>query len=108
MSWNYHWRTRPAVSVLEQTIDQLRTENIRLRRQIESKQGAVGRLKILLRERLARIDELNGQLEQSRLKIQRLGLENAVLAAMIAAPPRSDFAVQSDACWPSAQTVPGA
>jgi hypothetical protein len=38
MAWNYHWRTSPAVSQLEQTIDQWRTENIRLRRKLSGKE----------------------------------------------------------------------
>src|SRR5215469_5324832 len=97
----FRWRSPANVAQLEQDLDRLRSELIKLRRQLTNKTGYASRLEVLLRERLARIDELNGQLEQSRLKIQRLGLENAVLAAMIAVPPRSDFAAQSDACWPS-------
>jgi predicted RNase H-like nuclease (RuvC/YqgF family) len=58
-----------------------------LRREIENKEGAVGRLELLLHERLTKIDELNAKLEQSREQVRRLGLENEILTAMIAAPP---------------------
>jgi hypothetical protein len=44
------------------------------------------RLETLLHERLNKIDELNGQLQQSREQVRRLGLENEILAAMLAAP----------------------
>jgi septal ring factor EnvC (AmiA/AmiB activator) len=40
----------------------------------------------LLHERSERIDELNGQLDRLRAVNQRLGLENELLAAMLAAP----------------------
>jgi hypothetical protein len=60
MPWNYHWRTSPAVSQLEQTIDQLRTENIRLRREAANKDRYIGRLKVLCHERTARIDDQRG------------------------------------------------
>jgi hypothetical protein len=45
---------------LEQENDALKTAIVCLRRELENKQGAVGRLKLLLRERLAWIDALNG------------------------------------------------
>src|SRR6516164_6070592 len=55
------------------------------------------RLEYLVHERSERVDELNAKLEQYRQQVRRLGLENEILTAMIAAPPRSDFAAQSDA-----------
>jgi predicted RNase H-like nuclease (RuvC/YqgF family) len=107
------WKLKPT-SNLERENDCLRTTIVCLRRELENKQGAVGRLELLLHERLNKIDELNGKLEQSREQVRRLGLENELLAAMVAAPPRqesdcslevtslrsgsqSDFAAQSDA-----------
>ena len=68
-------------------VDRLKTVICCLRRELENKQGAVGRLELLLHERLTKIDELNSRLEQSRAQIRRLGLENEILTAMIAAPP---------------------
>ena len=41
---------------------------------------------LVLRQRLETIDQLNGKLEQSRAQVRRLGLQNEVLVAMIAAP----------------------
>jgi hypothetical protein len=64
MSWNYHWRTSPAVSVLGQTIDQLRTENIRLRRQLSGKDQYIDRLKFLVQQRSNTIDDQRGKLER--------------------------------------------
>ena len=68
MKWNYHWRASPAVEELERNIDELRTTVIRLRREIKNKQGYVGRLKFLVRQRSDTID-LRGKLEQSQAQI---------------------------------------
>jgi len=54
MNW-----TRRRLTPIERDNDRLRVELIQLRRELENKQGAVGRLEVLLRERLTRIDELN-------------------------------------------------
>ena len=40
-----------------------------------------------MHERSERIDELSAKLEQLREQLRRLGLENEILTAMIAAPP---------------------
>jgi uncharacterized coiled-coil DUF342 family protein len=45
-----------------------------------------GRLEVLLRERMERIDELNAKVDQLREQIKRLNAENEHLAAIIAAP----------------------
>ena len=45
------------------------------------------RLEFLLHERLTKIDELTGTIDQQRERIRRLGVENEILTAMIAAPP---------------------
>jgi hypothetical protein len=79
--------TRRRLAPIERECDQLRTTIIQLRRELETKQGAVGRLEVLLHERLTRIDELNGKLEQSRQQVRRLDLQNQILVEMIAAPP---------------------
>jgi septal ring factor EnvC (AmiA/AmiB activator) len=96
-----------ATSDLKKENDSLRTTIVCLRRELENSKGHAQRLEVLLCSRLQTIDELNGKLEQSRQQVRRLGLENEILAAMIAAPPRqesdcsltlgSDFAEQSEA-----------
>ena len=68
-------------------VDRLKTVICCLRRELEIKQGAVGRLELLLHERLTKIDELNGTIDQLRSANQKLGLENEVPVEMIAAPP---------------------
>jgi hypothetical protein len=54
---------------------------------LENKQGTVGRLEVLLRERLTRIDELTGTIDQLRAANQKLNLENHCLTALLTAPP---------------------
>jgi hypothetical protein len=83
------WSRRPTTDAhkLQREVDGLRTTICCLRREIENKQGAVGRLELLLHERPETIDALHGQLEQSRAQLWRLGLENEILVAMIAALP---------------------
>jgi hypothetical protein len=71
----YRWRSRPNVAQLQTEIDALKTAVIHLRRELQNKQGANGRLKLLLRERLTRIDELTGQVEQLRAANQKLDAE---------------------------------
>ena len=60
---------------------------LKVNSELRIKQIYCERLEYLLRQRAETIDELNGKLEQSREQVRRLGLENEVLAAMIAAPP---------------------
>ena len=83
----YRWKTRPDAAALERNVDELRTVIIQLRRDLTNKAGYAAKLEYLLCSRLRTIDELRGKLEQSRQQVQRLGLENEVLTAMIAAPP---------------------
>ena len=45
------------------------------------------RLELLLHERLNKLDQLTAQVDQLRHRNKKLGLENEVLTAMIAAPP---------------------
>jgi predicted RNase H-like nuclease (RuvC/YqgF family) len=60
----------PAELQLRREVDGLRTTIVCLRREIENKQGAVGRLETLLRERLTRIDELNAKLDRPESRIE--------------------------------------
>jgi len=87
MSWNYHWRTSPAVSVLEQTIDQLRMDNVRLRHELQTKQTQVGGLKLALHQRHQTIDALNGKLEAARAQCRRLDEEAEWYASMMQRGP---------------------
>jgi chromosome segregation ATPase len=87
MQHSYRWRSRPNIAQLEHEIDTLKTVVIRLRRELENKQDANGRLKLLLRERLARIDELTAKIEQLRAANQKLDAEADHLAKMVAAAP---------------------
>ena len=71
---------------LKRENDELLMRIIRLRYEVENKQGAVGRLEILMRERMDRIDDLNAKLEQSRQQIKRLDDENERLVEMVRLP----------------------
>jgi hypothetical protein len=68
---------------LSRTVDDLRTKVCLLNRELENRQGAVGRLELLLHERLERIDALNNKLAQVREQNRRLDQENEHLAEMI-------------------------
>lgn len=76
---------------LRQENDGLRTSICCLRREIENKEGAVGRLEILLRERLAKVDELNAKLEQARAQNRRLDEECERLVEMVRLPPEARY-----------------
>ena len=78
--------TRAELHLLLKDNDGLRTEIVRLRHQLTTKEHYAGRLECLLHERLTKIDELNGQLEQLRLKNKQLQL--------VAAPQRNAIASQ--------------
>jgi len=77
----------PAELQLKRENDGLKTTIVCLRREIENKQGAVGRLETLLRERLTRIDQLTAQVDQLRHQNKKLEAEAEHLAAVIAAAP---------------------
>jgi hypothetical protein len=79
-----------ALSNLERENASLRTTICCLRRELENKEGAVGRLELLLQERLTKIDELNAKLEQQRQRNWHLEIQAEVLTQMIAAPPVDD------------------
>lgn len=83
------WPQRSSLDTLklQRENDGLRTTIVCLRREIENKQGAVGRLETLLRERLTRIDQLTAQVDQLRHQNRRLDAENEHLAAMLEHQP---------------------
>lgn len=83
MAFNYHWRTRPDVAQLEQAIDQLRADNIRLRHELQTKQSALGGLEMALVQRHETIDALRARLEQARDLNGRLDEEAERLAEMV-------------------------
>ena len=66
--------------------DGLRSEIVRLRHDLANKQGHVGRLEVLMRERSERIDELNGKIDQLREQNKRLDAENEHLLEMVRLP----------------------
>ena len=85
--------TRAELQLLLKENDGLRTEIVRLRREIENREGAVGRLELLLRERMERVDELTAQVDQLRHQNKKLDAEAEHLAAMLrCAPPQVDAA----------------
>jgi septal ring factor EnvC (AmiA/AmiB activator) len=69
---------------LQREIEVLGLKLLRANAALRSKTLYAQRLEYLLHERSERIDELNGQLDRLRALNQRLGLENEVLAAMLA------------------------
>lgn len=82
------WPRRPDLDALklQRENDGLRTIIVCLKRELENRQGAVGRLELLLRERIERIDELNGRIEQLRNQNRRLDEENEHLVEMMRLP----------------------
>ena len=85
MRWNYHWRASPAVEQLEKTVEQLRADNVRLRRDLTNKAGYAAKLELVLHQRLETIDALNAKLEQARTMNQRLDQECEHYYRMLAA-----------------------
>jgi hypothetical protein len=82
---SYRWRAHPGAAALEHTVDQLRSENIRLRDQLRAKQTALGGLELALQARHETIDALNARLEQSRAQCRRLDEECENYFKMLAA-----------------------
>ena len=70
-------------SALEQTVDQLRTELIKLRRQLNGKEQYIGRLQFLVQQRSNVIDDQRGKLEQSQAQIRQLDEEADHLAELV-------------------------
>ena len=88
--------TRTELQLLKKENDGLRTEIVRLRRELENREGAVGRLELLLRERLERIDELNAQVDQLRHQNKKLDEEAEHWAQLVAARCAPEEQQQSD------------
>jgi hypothetical protein len=78
------WKPKPT-SNLQRENDALKTTIVCLRREIENREGAVGRLELLLRERLTRIDELTGTIDRLRAVNRRLDEEAEHLAQLVSA-----------------------
>jgi predicted nucleic acid-binding Zn-ribbon protein len=83
--FRYRWKAHPGARVLQNTVDQLRSENIRLRDQLQAKQTALGGLELALQARHETIDALNARLEQSREQCRRLDQECENYFRMLAA-----------------------
>ena len=71
---------------LQREVTTLQLKLLRVNSALAIKTQYATRLEYLLHQRSERIDELNSKREQSRAQVQRLGLENEILTAMIAAP----------------------
>jgi hypothetical protein len=72
---------------LQRENDGLKTTIVCLRHELENREGAVGRLEVLMRERSARIDELTGTIDRLREQNKRLDQENEHLVEMVRLPP---------------------
>jgi hypothetical protein len=68
---------------LQQENSALKTTIVVLRREVEIKEGHVGRLQFLLRERLTRIDQLNAVIDRLREQNRRLDAEAERYAEMV-------------------------
>jgi hypothetical protein len=68
---------------LQQENHALKTTICCLRREVEIKEGHLGRLKFLLRERHNKIVDLNAKLEQARAQIRKLDGECEHLAELV-------------------------
>jgi chromosome segregation ATPase len=80
---SFRWKARPDVSQLEQTIDRLQTELIRLRREVGDKEQYINRLTFLCHERMTRIDDQRGRIEQLQQRNQQLDQECESLVALV-------------------------
>jgi len=72
---------------LQREVTTLQLKLLRVNSALAIKTQYASRLEFLLHERLTKIDELTGTIDQQRERIRRLGVENEILTAMIAAPP---------------------
>lgn len=78
--------TKAELQLRAQT-DKLTTTIVCLRAELENKTGACRRLEILLGEPLAKVDELNGKLEQARAQNRLLDQECERLVEIRLPPP---------------------
>jgi hypothetical protein len=79
----YRWRSRPDIAAQEAALAAARSELIRLRRKLTTKEGYAAKLELVLHQRLETIDTLNGKLEQERAAKQRLDEECEHLAQLV-------------------------
>jgi hypothetical protein len=79
------WKARPR-EPLEKENDTLKTTIVRLRHDLANKEGAVGKLKVLLRSRTERIDELANTVAVLREQNRRLDAEADHLAELVRQP----------------------
>jgi hypothetical protein len=86
--------TRAELQLLLKENAGLRTEIVRLRSELTSKQQYGSRLELLLRERMERIDELTAQVDQLRHRNKELDAEAEPYAQLVAAPPVDAIASQ--------------
>jgi len=80
------WKFKPLNDV-EKANAALRTELIKLRRELQTKQTQVGGLKLALQQRNERIDQLQGQVEAARAMCRKLDEEAECYAAMVQRGP---------------------
>ena len=82
------WPKRsPAAVQLKQHNAALALQLLRLREQLTNKEHYAGGLEVLIRERLARIDELSATIDRLRDQNKKLNQENEHLAAMLKHEP---------------------
>ena len=72
MAYLFRWKARPDIADLERNLDELRTTIIRLRHQLHGKDQFINRLKFLVQERMTRIDDQRGRIEQLQERNQAL------------------------------------
>jgi len=77
-----NWKPRP-IEPLQRQNDELRTAIVVLRREVEIREGHVGRLQFLLRQRLNKIDQLNAVIDRLREQNRRLDAEAEHYAEMV-------------------------
>jgi hypothetical protein len=81
-----------ALSDLERVNHALQMALLKARAQLSSKRASAERLEFLLCERMERIDELNGKLEQALEQNRKLEAEAEHLAQVVARPPTIAYA----------------
>jgi hypothetical protein len=87
------WRLRINAIKLQRENDALGFELIRVREKLRNAEGYNCGLEVLLIERLKRIDELQGRLDQSRQQVKRLEAEAEHLAELVRLAPPVDAAM---------------
>jgi hypothetical protein len=96
-------RSNRAVVDLQRANETLAIKLLKANSELRSKTLYAQRLEHLVHERSERVDELSAKLEQSREQVRRLGLENELLAAMIAPPVQTAEITSSQSQAPTAE-----